>query len=95
MTELRHTAKEFAEGNSLKNNFYYRTKLAGKDWEQLSVRKPEPNIASRIFVFKQTEVTRFYKNLVDVFGVYKFGPNRIFNVDKSGFSIGQKPSPVL
>ena len=52
------------------------------------------NIASRILVI-QTEVSQFYKTLVNVFGVNKFGPNRIFNVDKNGLSVGQKPSPVI
>jgi len=49
---------------------------------------------SRILACIQTEVTQFYKTLVNVFGVNKFGPNRTFDVDKNGLSVGRKPSPV-
>jgi hypothetical protein len=41
------------------------------------------------------EVTQFYKTLVNVFDVNKFGPNRTFNFEKNGLSVEQKPSPVI
>jgi len=41
------------------------------------------------------EVTQFYKTLLNVFDVKKFGPNRTFNFDKNGLSVGQKSSPVI
>jgi len=41
------------------------------------------------------EVIQFYKTLVNAFDVNKFGPNRTFNIDKNGLSVGQKPSPVI
>jgi hypothetical protein len=53
------------------------------------------NTASRILAFIPAEVTQLYKTLVNVFDVNKFGPNRTFNIDKNGLSVGQKPSAVI
>lgn len=60
MRPLRRTAKEFAERNSLKNNFNFYIKLQGNNLPrgflrsntELSDRKPQPRTASMIFVFQ-------------------------------------------
>lgn len=101
--QLRRLAFEYAEANKITNNFDKSSRLAGKDWlslflkrnPEISLRKPEATSINRIQAFNQVEVDEYFKNLNEVFEKYKFRENRIFNVDETGINTVQKPERIL
>ena len=72
--ELRKIAYEFAEKNSIPNNFCKTTKLAGKDWlplfmkqnPRISLRKSKGTSFNQINAFDQESVMLFFNNLEKV-----------------------------
>lgn len=101
--ELRRVVYVYAERNNIQHSFNRETKIAGKDWERLfikrnpsiSLRQPENTRLNRISSFNQEEVTLFYDNLVKVFENHNFPANRIYNMDESGITTVQKKSPKV
>lgn len=101
--QLRKIAYDFASINNIPNNFDTNTKLAGKDWLYLflkrnpilRLRQPEGTSLNRIRSFNEQEVTLFFTNLENVFKKHSFPANRVFNQDESGISIVQKRSAKI
>ena len=101
--ELRKIAYEFAERNSIPNTFCKTTKLAGKDWlalfmkrnPRVSLRKPEATSINRINAFNLESVKHFFSNLENVMEKYNFSKQRIYKVDETGISNVQKPVRIL
>ncbi|XP_011859227.1 PREDICTED: uncharacterized protein LOC105556736 [Vollenhovia emeryi] len=101
--ELRRIAFEFAEAKQIKHRFNKSTKLAGKDWlylflqrnPEISLRQPEGTSLNRINAFNKEEVTIFFSNLQQLIGMYRFPPNRIFNMDETGITTVQQKCPKI
>lgn len=101
--QLRRIAFEFAEANQITNNFDKSSRLAGKDWLTLflkrnsgiRLRKPEATSLNRILAFNQDEVNTYFQNLDKLFEKYQFKEDKIFNVDETGINTVQKPERIL
>lgn len=101
--ELRKVAYDFAEKNGMKHKFNKNKQIAGKDWFQaylkrhpnLSIRKPEATSLGRISGFNRESVEKFFTNLNEVLLLYKFKPDRIYNVDETGISTVPTPSKIV
>ena len=68
--DLRLLAFQFAESNNIQHRFNANTKLAGRDWaliflkkHKLSLRTPSKTSLARIMVFNKVQVDLFYTNL--------------------------------
>ncbi|XP_049955074.1 uncharacterized protein LOC126471049 [Schistocerca serialis cubense] len=102
-TQLRKIAFEYAEANNIANKFDKSSRLAGKDWltlflkrnPSISMGKPEATSINRIQAFNEEEVNTYFKNLEHVFEKYKFKERRVFNVDETGINTVQKPERIL
>ncbi|KAF2906019.1 hypothetical protein ILUMI_00158, partial [Ignelater luminosus] len=55
----------------------------------LSIRKPEVN------TFNRYSVSLFFDNLGKVYDIYKFGFNKVYNVNETGLTTVQKPSKII
>lgn len=101
--ELRRIAYEFAEANKIKHTFNTTTKLAGKDWlylflrrhPHISLRQPESTSLNRITAFNKDSVNHFYSNLSDVLEIFRFKANQVYNVDETGITTVQKKCPKV
>ncbi|XP_047108578.1 uncharacterized protein LOC124777278 [Schistocerca piceifrons] len=101
--QLRKIAFEYAEANNIANNFDKSSRLAGKDWlalflkrnPSISMRKPKATSINRIQTFNEEEVNAYFKNLENVFEKYKFIEGQVFNVDETGINTVQKPERIL
>jgi hypothetical protein len=101
--ELRRIAFEFAEAKQIKHRFNKSVKLAGKDWlylflqrnPEISLRQPEGTSLNRINAFNKEEVTLFFSNLQQIMDMYRFPPNRIFNMDETGITTVQQKCPKI
>ncbi|XP_049944183.1 uncharacterized protein LOC126425255 [Schistocerca serialis cubense] len=101
--QLRKIAFEYAEANNIANNFDKSSRLAGKDWlalflkrnPSISMRKPEATSINRIQAFNEEEVNAYFKNLERVFEKCKFKEGRVFNVDETGINTVLKPDRIL
>ncbi|XP_049961752.1 uncharacterized protein LOC126481835 [Schistocerca serialis cubense] len=97
------TRMKYAEANNIANNFDKSSRLAGKDWlalflkrnPSISLRKPEATSIIRIQAFNEEEVNAYFKNLERVFEKYKFKEGRVFNVVETGINTVQKPDRIL
>ncbi|KAJ4445218.1 hypothetical protein ANN_07019 [Periplaneta americana] len=98
--QLRRIAFEFASKNKIPHTFNSETKLAGKDWlylylkrnPDISLRQPEGTSINRISSFNEVEVKLFFSNLETIFSKHVFPPERVFNQDETGISTVQKKS---
>ncbi|CAG7672343.1 unnamed protein product, partial [Allacma fusca] len=95
MRELRSFAYELAERECLNHRFNRTTRLAGYDCVRgffarnpsLSFRTPQPTSIYRARGFSKENVDVFRQNFLKVKSSHHFPPGRIFNVDKTGFSV--------
>ncbi|XP_039278688.1 uncharacterized protein LOC120350209 [Nilaparvata lugens] len=76
--------------------------MAGEDWahgfrnrNKITLRKPSPTSLSRVVGFNKDEVGLFFSNLTTVVDKFKFGADRIYNMDETGISTVQKPGQIL
>ncbi|KAJ4448610.1 tigger transposable element-derived protein 1-like [Periplaneta americana] len=90
---LMKVAYESAVQNGLEHRFNTELKLAGKDWVYrfladwgLSLRTPEQCSLGRAMGFNKVQVDRYFENLKECLGKYKFPPHRLFNMDETGVS---------
>lgn len=96
--EIRTIAFNFAEKLKLSHKFNTSTGTAGKDWftafmkrhPELSLRKAEHTSAARANGFNRQSVNEFFDELEKIVDENRFGPNDIYNVDKTGISIVPK-----
>jgi hypothetical protein len=96
---LRKLAFDLAEKYKLPHTFNREKKLAVKKWfyafmrrnPQLSIRQSEATSLARAKGFNRYNVLHFFYLLLER-NIAKFGfkPDKIFNVDESGFSTAQK-----
>ncbi|XP_019212111.1 uncharacterized protein LOC109200988 [Oreochromis niloticus] len=101
--KCRELALELAGRNNIPTPSNWTEKgLAGKEWfknflarHHLSCRMPEATSLGRATAFNKTTVGEFFDNLAKVIDRYKFPPNMIFNVDKTGVTTVQTPKQVV
>ena len=101
--DLRLLAFQFAESNNIQHRFNANTKLAGRDWaliflkkHKLSLRTPSKTSLARIMVFNKVQVDLFYTNLEQLIIKFNFPSSRIYNMDESGMStVSNKSSKVI
>lgn len=101
--ELRQVAYNYAEANSIPNNFSKQKRLAGKDWYQLflkrhpeiSLRKPERTNLNRINDFNEESLKLYFDNLENAFERYTSTQNKVLYVDKNRITTVQKPPKQL
>lgn len=105
LRELRSLAFELGERNGLAHNFNKEKQMAGNTWlysflkrhPMLSLRKPEATSIGRAIGFNRTEaVEQFFVLLTEVYDKFKFTPDCIYNVDKTGITtVPKKQSKVI
>lgn len=102
--DFRSLAFQFAEMNSIPNNFSKETRLAGRDWvssflkrnPEISLRQPENTSAARASAFNRNNVKEFFKLLGDLMDKFHFPPSCIYNCDETGMTtVPNKPSKIL
>ncbi|XP_018571176.1 uncharacterized protein LOC108910910 [Anoplophora glabripennis] len=102
-TELRRACFEYVEVNNIRHPFNTEKKIAGRDWyygflkrnSDITVRTPEPISLNRINAFNKTEVNLFFSNLEIVYEKFKFGPEKIDNVNETGITTVHVPGKIL
>ena len=100
---VRELAYEIATINGIKHRFNTEKRMTGKEWEQgfrkrhpeISLRVPEATSLNRIKGFNKSAVDRFYDLLKEIDDANQRTPDRIFNMDETGFSIVHTPSKVF
>lgn len=103
--QVRNAAYMYAEMKGLKVPWNNTEKLAGKDWfvkfmarhPQLSLRKPEGLSKMRAAAMNEKDFNDFYELFGNLTAELELGekPERIFNVDESGFPLNNKPSKIV
>lgn len=96
--DVRQLAFDLAENLKLTHTFNTEKKLAGKKWfysflrrnPNLTVRQPECTSLARAKGFNKDNVSQFFDLLESSITKYGLTPDRIFNVDESGFNTVQK-----
>ena len=102
-SNVRELAYEIATINGIKHRFNTEKRMTGKEWEQgfrkrhpeISLRVPEATSLNRIKSFNKSAVDRFYDLLKEIDDANQRTPDRIFNMDETGFSIVHTPSKVF
>lgn len=92
-------AKRFVYEFMSKNRIKYPSswdeeQRAGKVWlmgfmrrnPQISLRKPENISLARLQAFTRSVIAEFYSKLKGLFLKYKFGPDRVYNLDETGIT---------
>ena len=91
---LLQKAFALAEANRIPHPF--KNGQAGYEWsyhflkrhqDKLSVRTAQPLCIQRIFGFTKTAVYHFFDNLEAIVRQKGYTPDRIYNMDESGFSV--------
>lgn len=103
INDIRRLAYEYADANHIEHRFDKSCKMAGRDWldgflkrhPHLVVRQSAATSLARAMGFNRPQVDRFYKNLKELYVMYKFKPNRIYNVDETGISTVPKKTPKV
>lgn len=105
--DVRHIMYSYCERNNIPNNFNPDTKMAGKKWlklflrrnRELSVRMPEKISMQRAVGFNKVKVGIFFDVLEKVLyhrdGTRAVPPTNIYNVDESGYTVCQKPQRIV
>lgn len=96
--DVRKLAFDLAEKYNLPHAFNTEKKMAGKKWfyafirrnPRLSIRQPEATSLARVKGFNKKNVQHFFDLLESSITKFNLTPDRIFNVDESGFSTVQK-----
>jgi len=104
---VRRIVYSYCEKNNIQNNFNAETKMAGKKWlklflrrnSELSVRMPEKTSMQRAVGFNKVKVGIFFDVLEKVLynrdGTRAVPPTNIYNVDESGYTVCQKPQRII
>jgi len=102
---IRQLAYQFAEKMGLKHNFNNETKMAGPQWlksflernPEIVLRQAEGLSIQRAKGLNKAEVAKFFDLLITVLTDNDLldKPDRIFNMDKSGVQLNNKPGKVL
>ncbi|KAJ8949284.1 hypothetical protein NQ314_008272 [Rhamnusium bicolor] len=89
---LKSLLYSYAERNHIRHPFKPGNQLAGRDFtrgfmrrNRLSLRTPRKTSIARTMGFNRIQLVQYFDNLENVLQKYKFLPNRIYNVDESGF----------
>lgn len=102
--EVRRLAFEFAQKINVNVPQSWTAKgTAGSDWFEsfrnrhgLVLRVPQQISANRITAFNKNTVNDFFEKLKDVMTSTSYGPNRIWNMDETGFStVPPKPKKIV
>lgn len=101
--QVKKIAFQYAESNSIPNNFNKAKGICGNDWyygflkrhPQISLRKPESTSLNRVKGFNKQEVDIFFSNLLEAFDKYNYQPNKIFNADETGITPVHIPAKIL
>ena len=80
-----------------------KKKKAGLDWLEtflkrdpdLSISQPESTSLARATGFNKVQVDRFFQLLRKIISDFSIGPDKIFNMDKTGISTVQKSSKIV
>lgn len=92
--ELKTMAFEFAVKMKIKHpKIWDKNKIAGRDWYEcfmsrhprLTFRTPEQISMARVKSFNRENVDSFFNNLSNVLGEHDYDPDRIWNMDETGF----------
>lgn len=89
--ELRRLAFQYAEMHNINHSFNKETRLAGQDWYANFMKRNrdnEQNPINSIFfegLNNTYNIDKFFELLTDLQQFYKFPPNRIYNVNETGF----------
>ena len=103
-SDVRDLAYQLALINGIKSNFSIVYEKAGKRWlrlflkrhsDKLSLRKPTGTSVARAKGFTKVNVDNFFNLLEKCYEENNFLPERIFNVDETGFSIVQSTQPKI
>ncbi|XP_018370138.1 PREDICTED: uncharacterized protein LOC108765788 [Trachymyrmex cornetzi] len=94
--DLREIAFQLAEKNNIDHPF--KDTAAGLDWAygfmkrnpSLSLRIPEATSATRAMGFNKVVVANFFKLLEETITNNEITPDRIYNCDKTGFTVNPK-----
>jgi len=99
--DLQRLAFEIAERQKIPHCF--TGKMAGNSWlrgflarhPSLAIRSPEPTSIHRAIGFNAPCKQAFFKLYSEELQKNSFTPDKIFNVDESGFTVVHKPGKVL
>ncbi|XP_018361237.1 PREDICTED: tigger transposable element-derived protein 1-like isoform X2 [Trachymyrmex cornetzi] len=96
--DVKKMAYQLAIRNKLKHPFG-RNEKAGRAWfDQFIRRHPTLTIhstSSRVAGFNKEFMSAFYNILENIYKKHNYNPDRIFNVDETGFSIVQSEIPHI
>ncbi|XP_055523893.1 uncharacterized protein LOC129717770 [Wyeomyia smithii] len=92
--DVRSLAFELAEMNQISHPFSQSEKLAGYDWlkcflkrhPNLSLRSAENTSLARATGFNRHSVRKYFDLLEGIFADHQYPPQRIWNMDETGFS---------
>jgi len=102
-TSLLSLAFQIAEINNISTRFNTESRRAGKEWlrrfllrhPELSLRIPEATSLARAAGFNRQRVSEFYKILDKLVDDERLTPDRVYNMDETGFTAVQKPQKVF
>lgn len=101
--DVRSLAYQYCVRNDIKHTFSNEKQLAGWDWlygflarnKDISLRIPEPTSFARAVGVNKPQVSKFFKNLGQIYDNEKFTADKVFNMDETGMSTVQRPQKVL
>ncbi|KAJ8961308.1 hypothetical protein NQ314_005957 [Rhamnusium bicolor] len=92
LKSLRFLLYSYVEINHIRHPFKPGNQLAGRDFtrgfmrrNRLSLRTSRKTSIARTMGFNRIQLAQYFDNLENVLQKYKFLPNRIYNVNESGF----------
>jgi hypothetical protein len=94
---------QIAKANNIATRFNDDKQIAGKEWlrgflhrhPEISLRVPEASSLARAAGFNRQRVGEFFNLLQNTVHDEDLTPDRIFNMDETGFSSVQKPQKVF
>jgi len=101
--DIRKLAYDIACARGIEHPFSAEKKKAGRDWlsgflrrhPEISLRTPEPTSMNRAVSFNRANVQKFFNIFKEQQNKDTFTAYRIWNVDETGFTAGQKPAKIL